>query len=405
MGNAHHRWPWDVLTGVAVYALTSLPVLLGLVVATTPGVLVHDGPTPSVLGACCYFDGGHYHVIVRDGYSFDPARESNVAFFPGYPVVAELVRRLTACGPPLALVVVSNAAFAVALVLISAYLRTRFPDEPPYTRLTTLTLIGLWPIGFYFRIGYSESLFLAVLALLLLGLARRWPVALLALMAGAATGIRPVGVAATVAVSVHVLLDASRGPLRSRILTAALLVPLGCSGLLAYMGYQKATFGDPLAFAQTQRHWVLYHPPADAGPLHKWARLAVAEPIWNVYVPDSPRHWSRIDPSPLLGLTFWNPVLFLVALASIGYGWFRRWLTVPEAVLALGLLVIPYLTRGYEMSMVSQGRFATVVIPAYVVLGRLLARLPPAATWIVFAGFAPLLALWSALFAAAWPLF
>lgn len=399
------HWQWDILTGVAVYAVTTLPVLLGLILATTPGVLVHDRPTPSLLGACCYFDGGHYRVIVHDGYSFDPAHASNVAFFPGYPLAAQLVRWLTGCGPPAALVLVSNAAFAVALILLSAYLRIRFPDDPPRARLTTLVLLGLWPIGFFFRIGYSESLFLVVIVLLLLGFARRWPITLLALIAGAATGIRPVGVAATAAVVVHVLLDTTRGSPRRRLVTAALLVPLGCWGLLAYMGYQQVAFGDPLAFARTQQHWMIYHPPDDAGPLHKWVRLAVAEPIWNNYVPGSQRHWSRIDRSPLLGLAFWNPLVFVFGLGTIAAGWALRWLTPTETVLALGLLVIPYLARGYEMSMVSQARFASVVIPVYIVIGRAISRWPPVVIGAVLVTFAPVLALWTALFAATWPLF
>src|SRR5207249_12197951 len=125
---------------------------------------------------CCWFDGAHYMDILGNGYRFDPGQPSNVAFLPGYPLTARLVARATGCRPPTALVVTSNVAFAAALVLISAYLRTRFPGEHR-ERHATLALVGLWPVGFFFRVGYSESLLLVTLALLLLGLARRWPAA------------------------------------------------------------------------------------------------------------------------------------------------------------------------------------------------------------------------------------
>jgi hypothetical protein len=388
------------LAGLGTYALTTLPVLLGLVLADTPGVLVRDVPSPGLLTACCYFDGGHFHDILRNGYHFDPDRQSTVAFFPGYPIAAGAVRDLTDCPPPIALVLTSNAAFAAALVLLSAYLRHRDPAARP----AALALVGLWPVGFYFRMAYSESLFLAALALLLLGLARRWPVVVLALVAGAATGIRAVGVAAAAAVAVHILSDTARGPVGKRLVTTALILPLCCWGLLAYMGYQHVRFGNAVAFSQTQRHWTLYTSES-GGQNHKWERLAIAEPVWNVYVPGSPRHWSRIDDSPLLGLAFWNPIAFVFALACVGIGWRLGWLTRPEGVLGLGLLFIPYFTRADEMSMVSQSRFGSVVIPVYVVIGRVLSRCPPAVSWVVFAGMSPLLLLWTALFAATWPLF
>jgi len=394
------HWPWDVLTGLILYSLTTLPVFLGLLLATTPGVLVQNGTPPGILGVCGYFDGGHFHDIVVYGYQFDPDRQSSVAFFPGYPLIAWSVRDLTGCSTHLALVLTSNVAFVAALVLLSAYLR----DRAPPARLATLVAIGLWPVGFYFRMAYSESLFLAALALLLLGFARRWPPALLAIIAGAAIGIRLVGIAAAAAVVVHVLSDPARGTRGKRVAKAAALLPLCCWGLFAYMGFQQWRFENAFAFAQTQRHWTHYTPESDE-PMHKWSRLAMAEPIWNVYVPGSPRHWSRIDDSPLLGLAFWNPIAFVFAIACVGIGWWRGWLTRTEAVLGLGLLLIPFVSRGYEMSMISQARFATVAIPVYLVIGRALSRLPPVVSWLAFAAMSPLLFLWTTLFGAARPLF
>ena len=405
MEGSRRTWPRDVLIGLAVYAVTTLPVLLGLTIATTPGFLVHAGPIPpDFLQGCCHFDGSHFQAVIENGYEYDPDHASTIAFAPGYPLAADCVRRPIGCSTRLALVTTSNLAFALSLVVLSAYLRTRYPDEPLAARLTILTLIGLWPTGFFFRVAYSESLFLLTLALLLLGFARRWPVVVLALVAGAATGIRPVGLAATAAVAVYVLIDPSRGSVRMRIVTAAALVPLACWGLLAFMGYQYVRFGTPTAFAVAHQHWAFYFPQPGDIP-NKFARLALAEPIWNAYIPGSSRHWAQFDTHgfPILGLSFWNPILFVVAAAAVGFGWIRGWLSRPESVLGFALLFIPYVTRADEISMGSHARFAAVAIPAFVVMGRLLSRLPPYASWAVFVTLAPVLALWAALFAARWP--
>ncbi len=399
-------WPWDVLTGLAVYAFTTLPVFVGLTAATTPGVFLHSSDTtPNVLQACCFYDGSYYQSVIENGYEYDPDRASIIAFAPGYPIAAECFRRLTGCSTQLALVATANAALALALVVLSVYLRTRYPEEPLTARLTILTLIGLWPAGFFFRMAYSESLFLLMLALLLLGFARRWPVAVLALIAGTATGIRPVALAATAAVVAYVLTDPSRGSIRKRIVTSAALVPLACWGLLAFMGYQYVRFGTPTAFAVSHQYWAFYSPQPGDIP-DKFTRLALAEPIWNAYVPGSSRNWARYDATgvPAIGVTFWNPIFFAVAAVAVAFGWLRGWLSRPELVLGVALLFIPYVTRADEMLMGSQARFAVVVLPAFVVMGRGLSRLPPYASWAAFVTLAPVLALWAALFAARWPL-
>jgi hypothetical protein len=395
----------DVVTGLAVYAVTALPVVLGVFIGTTPGLIEQYGPVEDFLHGLCHYDGGHFESIVNDGYRYDPDRGSTVAFFPGYPLAVDGVRRLTGWPTRLAMVATSNLALCAAFVLLAAYLRVRLPGGSPALRMTILTLVGVWPLGFYFRIGYSEGLFLLGLALLLLGFALRWPLVVLAVVAGALSGTRAVGAAAGAAVIVYVLADRFRGPPGRRVALAALLAPLCLWGLLAFMAYQQARFGTPFAFVRVQQHWKYYEPrPGDIQS--KAARLALAEPIWNAYVPGSSRHWSNYeqDGKPFLALGFWNPILFLAAAVAVVVGWWRGRLTDLEVVLGAGLLLIPYLGRADELSMGSHGRFAAVVVPAFVVFGLALHRLPPAARWAVLAGLAAVLGLCSARFAALWPL-
>lgn len=398
-------WAADALAGLAAYLVTSLPVWLGVAAATAPGFLHHDGPPPDVLTACTLWDGTYYRDILRHGYWYDPAIPSGVAFFPGLPVVAGGLMKVTGLGVEAALLLTANAAFATALGLLAAYLRVRFPDQPAAFRWATLAALGFWPAGVIFRMAYSESLLLAFAALLLLGMDRRWPAVVLAVIAGAATGTRAVGVAAAAAVLAHVVFDPARGSIRRRLLTAAALAPLTCWGLLGYMLYQYDRYGNPLAFAQAHTHWRVYYPDRP-GTLPKLGRLAVGEPLVTVYVPGSARDWRQFDAhrSAVLGPAFWNPVFFAGAMVATAVAWRRGWLTRPEAVLGFGLLLIPYLTRGDELSMACQARFAAVAVPVYVVLGRLVAA-RPAAGWAAFGPMGAVLALWTAGFCAGRPLF
>jgi hypothetical protein len=76
-----------------------------------------------------------------------------------------------------------------------------------------------------------------------------------------------------------------------------------------------------------------------------------------------------------------------------------------EILLGLGLLVIPYVTRGYDNSMYSAGRFAIAVVPMYLVLGQLLSRCPAwlTALFAALGGF--MLGAYTALFAAGYLVF
>jgi hypothetical protein len=88
----------------------------------------------------------------------------------------------------------------------------------------------------------------------------------------------------------------------------------------------------------------------------------------------------------------------------VGLGAWRRWLSAEEILYAAGILLIPYLSKGYEGCMHSQARYTLVAFPAYLVLGRLLSALPPTymATLLALSGF--FLGTYAALFAG-WYLF
>lgn len=404
-----HDWFSDLCTGLLAYLLTSalawLGISFGIDFVRINGEQ-RNTPRTDFLNACCRFDGDAYAAITEKGYSYDPVKRSRVAFFPAYPLAARLIIAVTGSNVRLALFVVSNLALLGAFVVFSAYLRSRCPLDTPRKPLVMLSLFGVWPAGFFFRVSYSESTLLFFTLLVLCGMFRRWPLPVLIFFSGAATAARPVGLAVTAALAWHTLSDANRGAIFRRLLVAGVCSMAASWGLIAYMTYQYYEFDNPLAFAQTQEHWS-YLAPSQTNLGDKVASLLAAEPIWGVYTSNPIRSWKRLDPHHNLffNLFFWNPIMFVVAFALVLFGAAKSWLTGPEIVLSLGLLGIPYVTRAYEMSMASHARFASVVVPAYFVLGRLLVARPEWLRWCVFGFLSTMLMTWSALFAAGYLFF
>ena len=383
----------DAWQSLLVFYLTGAFIALG--VSLGNGDVMKSRPYP--IDAIMRFDGLHYLDITEHNYRYDPDSRSTVAFFPLYPLLARGTATLTGSEPNVALILTSNAALLGALVVLARYARAR-PGDHGDSSAWTLTAFCVYPAAFFLRMGYSESCFTLFALLMLLGMARRWPPVLIAVCAGLCTATRPVGVAATAAVIYY--LARQDAPRPARLKRIIFLTPVACSGLLAYMAYQAYEFGDPLAFAHTQEHWTS-HAPADRSTPAKIAALATLEPITGIYDAESPRYWAgwQDSDSVLFTLAFWNAPLYLLAVGLVAFGAVRGWLTGPEVVFGAATLLIPYLTRAYEMSMASHARFASVAIPAHLVAGRMLAAMPPPLAGAVCALSATVMVLWTALYA------
>jgi hypothetical protein len=398
----HQEWFYDFVCGLAAYYLTCLPVLLGVLFGIEFVVLRTRGETesrPDLITACTRLDGKHYLNIVRNGYSFDPDRPSPVAFFPVYPFLSGWLSEVCGLSPAWAALIVAHLGLAAAFILLSRYTRVRWPEASGEQRALVLAAFGLWPATLFLRMAYAESLFVCGILLLLYGMAQRWRWLSLALVAGLVTAIRPPGVAVLPALAWHVM--SQRGTcLAARAAALVVLIPIACWGLLGYMLYQQWVFGNALAFAETQEHWRFMLEPVDWRS-KLWPLLSL-EPVWSQYLPESFRYWANGDKhgNPAFSLMFWNPILFVAAAGLLLYGARKRWLTASEVLLGVGLLAIPYLTRGYEMAMGSHARFAAVVVVNYLVIGRFLAQHSPLLTNAVLVASSILLCTWSALFAA-----
>lgn len=402
-GLAGKSWPEFVATGLVYYCLTSAIAVLGVVVGqdfVRPAGRVQSQPG-DLIDAFARVDGLHYMQIADSGYSYDSAKRSNVAFFPAFPMAGRIVTDLFGCRTELALLLVAHFALAAAFVVLAAYLHERWPSAPPSQVSMTMLAFGLFPTTFFFRMAYSESPFVLATLVVLYGIERRWSPLLLAMLAGAATGIRPVGIALLPPVALAVW---KQSPSVNRgLLNLAWVLPLGCWSLAAYMVFQAVEFGDALAFARTQAHWRL----RPAVPLAEQAEsLAAWEPLWAVFDPASPCYWQKHErlPNAFFSLRFANPLYFVLAVFLVCGGVWRGWLNYSEVLTGTFLLAMPYVTRSHEMCCCSMGRFTAVAIPSYLVMGQILGRIPPgvAGGMLAISGF--VMGVYAALFAAGYPL-
>jgi hypothetical protein len=111
------------------------------------------------------WDAGWYANIVENGYRpTSPAgagAQYNLAFFPGYPAAATILRRIFNLSIPSALFLTSwLAAFTFWAVLVRTLKRW---NAPPGVALLVLVAVFCQPGAFYLVVPYSESLFMAAL--------------------------------------------------------------------------------------------------------------------------------------------------------------------------------------------------------------------------------------------------
>lgn len=252
------------------------------------------------------------------------------------------------------------------------------------------------PAGLFFRMAYSESVFLFTCVGTLYLMERRAPALAVAAMIGLATAARPVGIALAPAFLLY-LLRTSKEHLQL-VRTALLGLPLCCAGLVGFVLYCGWNFGEPFAFADNLKYWYMGPPP---NLDDKLVSLATFEPVWSIFREGSRTYWAHHAKLDTVAFSLYaaNPVYFVATVALLLLGMWAGWLNTYESLIGWGLILIPYWTTAVEVRMTGMARYTTVVVPAYLVLGRLLAKVGPEIRLGFFALTACYLAIYAALFA------
>lgn len=318
------------------------------------------------------WDGVWYRQIVTDGYSFSTYKMSSIAFFPAYPAVAAAISGLIGVRAEASLLIVAHISLYFVFVLLLLYVKQRMPEAPAELHSLVLLCFGLFPTTFYFRMTYSESLFVALLLLGMYGMEREWRPLWIALIVGAATATRAVGVAMLLPFADWLLFASDRPTRASGRRGAVACLPLALWGIGAFMTFQAIKFGEPLAFLKAQSCWQSAGAPQNV--LDKAWGLATLRPFWSVYVPMCPTYWRRFPPydAALLNMSFMNPIFVAAIWAGIAVAARRGWLNRREVLLSAALLFIPYVTHADRFGMHSGARYASAAFPFYIVLARVL---------------------------------
>jgi len=401
----------SVVRAIAVFMTSWAVVVLAVAYGQKFIPLLSEHPSArkgGIIDGMAAWDGEWFVRIATEGYDYSPTQTSSIVFFPACPLLARGVMSLTGLPANVSLVLISNSFLLAAFVILDRYMRDRREVSGGESAIAyTLWAMALFPTTFYFRMAYTESLLVFLMILAMYGMRRNWPLGVIALMIGAATATRSVGVALLAPFMVHMwnrsrpevagLADPpamAEGPSetqrhlpggvipdwRKRVhrfaVRSILLTPLACWGLVMFVGYQAWAFGDPLVFAKGQAAW-----HDRSVPESRWERaldLITLEPIRAVYTPGSPCYWGNRAPrnDAVLNMNFANPIFFIGTLVLVVVGRRKRWLDGPEVALSVLLLAIPYVLQSNRMGMTSQARYASVVFPAYIVMGHLLSGLP-----------------------------
>lgn len=339
------RWLIPIRFGV-LWALLALVGSISLLIVGRPVNAFSDELAAwPWLDMWARWDARWYEIIARDGYWFDPAQQSPVAFFPLYPLLMRGLSALTSVPLLSAGIIITLSAGVLSFFLLHTWAKC-FGSESVATR--TGWVLALWPLGFFvFGAVYSDALFLCLCLGAFLSLEKRHPLGA-ALLGALATATRPVAPALIVALVVRSieLRKAQQKPLRW-VDFAPLLAG---AGLLAYMVYQYVKFGTPTAFIETQASW------GQTPGFRNWLKLNFFE---------SPRFLERLARS-----------LLHLFLAVLCLGMARRaWVKLGKgyAVYLVMIIGMPLLS---SVDFVGLGRYALAGFPALYCFADMLEERP-----------------------------
>lgn len=297
------------------------------------------------------WDSGWYWDIATHGYYFHPDAQSSVAFFPLYPMLMRAAAAPFGGGAGatwIAGIVVALAAYLLALIAIHRFTE-RVVGSREIARRTVL-YIAVFPWSLFLARVYAESVFLltSVLAISRAWNGRWWQAGL---WGGLATLARPNGILIGLPLALLALRDRPAGGTLMTRWTTLAPIPVALAGFCAYNAWLT---GDPLAWLTAQAHWgySLGHWP--------WEQLLRLISGVFEYGPYDFFFTSEIVPFEVLHAV---PALAFLALTPL----IVRRLGVAMGLYVLVSLLVPLSSNTLE----GLGRYASVLFPAFMLIGSM----------------------------------
>jgi len=308
--------------------------------------------------ALIHWDGAWYTDIAANGYDADYSDLSpdhvlcnsgtgfcqrNFAFFPVYPALVRALGEILG-NLNLAAVLISNAAFVLAAMLLFKFAKSLFGRRTAYYSILAL---WLWPAGYVFSAAMTESLFL--LLLLAVYYSFYYKKYLIAGILGALiSATRNTGILVLLPMAL-ILLEQSGyrltlKKLNLKIVAGFLLVSFG---LLLFMIYLNFRTGDPFAFINIQEYW-------DKPVLG-------LTPLYALYL-------SLFDYRLEGGITvhLYN-LVYLAGIISLFF-WSHLKKVLPFSLNVVLLFILVPMTAG---TLLSLSRYTAVLFPVYLLLGNI----------------------------------
>lgn len=232
-------------------------MLIGLVFFVTNQVLhglvvLLHGEAPYLL---CHYDCGWYAGIVELGYMAEPSQHqrgdaANWAFFPLFPLLSSAMSWLTGLEASSSNVLTSKL---LLLPAIWAFLMFQQQYAPQIPLWIGGILVALNPASIYANAGYTETLYLFLTCMALIGIRSDRPL-LVGIMGALLTATRSVGIGIGLAFVIYTIRKMLTDPDTNvgKYVFAGLTIPLG---LASYMIFLHEYVGDALAFSHIQRAW------------------------------------------------------------------------------------------------------------------------------------------------------
>jgi len=284
------------------------------------------------------WDTIHYLAIAGHGYPKQGDAVFLVCFFPLYPILIRVVAFAFQLQDLfVAAVVVSNLAFGVGLVFLQELVNLDF--ESPVSNAALLFCVA-FPVGYFFHVAYTESLFFAV-SLGTFYFARKgqwWAAGVLGFLSGIT---RLPGLVLTPALIMEYLYQRQ---FRLRDLRwSGLFTLMPALGFGVYLAMNYVLFGDPFRFLEIQAQ--LFVRKVDfpwVGFMDDWRALFTAdastrflvrgEQVLFFFLTSGTLLWSAFKLRP--AYTVYGALLWLLTFC---YGF---WLSIPRMVMVIFPLYI-----------------------------------------------------------------
>lgn len=295
------------------------------------------------------WDAGWYLSVIRDGYSYDPEQQSNIAFFPAFPYLARLLEAPLPIGEVLAGLLVVHLALFGALLYLYQLIRIDYPAE---TAWRALFFLLIFPGSFFFSAFYAESLILLGMVATVYHARRgQW---LLAGLFGAFTGLtKLIGLILIIPVGLELIRQRA---LRRDNLRAWAGGALTMLGGLSYLAFLHVRYGDFRVYFWNQEQWD--RESFDPDPIITFAQFVTG------------RDYGHLPyPGELMEIHNYYFLMDMGALFLFLAGGVYLWLRVLPAYGALVLAgaLVPALS-GTPLAM---ARHMAILFPVFLILGRI----------------------------------